>query len=151
MVDRNPDPLLLDNQLCFPLYAASRLITRLYHPLLEKLDITYPQYLILLVLWEEEGQTIHSIGKKLLLETNTLTPLLKRMESKGIIKRTRSQEDERKVVISLTSAGRKKREEAACIPIELMKSISETYPVENMVSLREEVRRFLSALEGSET
>lgn len=111
-----PEDLWLGNQICFPLYATSRLVTQLYTPLLEELDITYPQYLVLLVLWQEDNKTVSDISELLLLESNTLTPLLKRMESKGLILRKRSEEDERKVLISLTKSGDKLRDKALCIP-----------------------------------
>ena len=93
--------LKLSNQLCFPVYAASRLITREYQPFLDKLGITYPQYLVLLVLWETDGVPVSDISAKLILNTNTLTPLLKRMESMDIISRKRSEVDETKVIINL--------------------------------------------------
>ena len=114
------EQLKLSNQLCFPIYAASRLITREYQPHLEKLGITYPQYLVLMVLWETDGITVHDISTKLILNTNTLTPLLKRMASMDIITRKRSDADERKVVISLTGKGKEMRVNAARLPEELM-------------------------------
>jgi len=142
----NEEILKLDNQLCFPLYASSRLVTRMYQPLLEKLDITYPQYLILLVLWEKDEVTIKEIGRKLLLETNTLTPLLKRMESKGFLQRVRSKEDERKVFIKLTDFGRSRKKEALCIPEQLLKGISEKYSVDKIISLRNDLQELISLL-----
>lgn len=114
------EQLKLSNQVCFPVYAASRLITREYQPHLEKLGITYPQYLVLMVLWEQDGITVNDIAEKLILNTNTVTPLLKRMEVMGIITRQRSEKDERKVLISLTEKGQKMREEAAAIPLQLV-------------------------------
>ncbi|MCK7536615.1 MAG: MarR family transcriptional regulator [Marinilabiliales bacterium] len=101
------EQLKLANQLCFPLYAASRLITRSYQPYLDELGITYPQYLVLLVLWEHDGLTVNEISKKLILNTNTTTPLLKRLEAMGIVTRHRSGDDERKVEVTLTARGRK--------------------------------------------
>lgn len=97
--------LKLGNQLCFPIYALSRMITKTYRPYLDKLGITYPQYLVLMVLWEKNELTVKEISLLLYLESNTLTPLLKRMEKNGIIKRERSQEDERSVIITLTAKG----------------------------------------------
>ncbi|MDA3811047.1 MAG: MarR family transcriptional regulator [Spirochaetaceae bacterium] len=138
--------LKLENQLCFPLYASSRLVTRMYQPLLEKLDITYTQYLILLVLWEKNGLTIKEIGGKLLLETNTLTPLLKRMENKGILIRERSKADERKVYIHLTELGISKKKEALCIPGELFQNISKSFPIEKVIQLREDLNELISLL-----
>jgi MarR family transcriptional regulator, organic hydroperoxide resistance regulator len=140
------DMMKLENQVCFPLYAASRLVTRMYQPLLEKLDITYPQYLILLVLWEKDAIPVKEIGEKLLLETNTLTPLLKRMEAKGILSRVRSEEDERKVVITLTESGKVMKEEALCIPGELLNGMPESYSVEKLIQLREDLKELIFLL-----
>ena len=99
-MEENNHQLKLENQICFPLYSVSRLLIQQYKPLLDELDITYPQYLVLLVLWEKNEIPVKDISEKLLLETNTLTPLLKRMETKGFIKRNRSTTDERMVIIS---------------------------------------------------
>lgn len=120
------EKLKLENQLCFPLYAASRLITRAYQPLLEELGLTYPQYLVLMVLWESDGLTVNKIADKLVLNTNTLTPLLKRMEENGLLSRQRSSEDERKVIITLTTAGDKLRHEAASIPEKLIEGFTDS-------------------------
>ncbi len=117
--------LYLENQLCFPLYAASRLTTKLYAPFLKELDITYPQYLVMLVLWQYEEQTVKEIGEKLLLESNTLTPLLKRLEKKEIIKRKRSKKDERTVIIELTSKGEQLKKKANTIPERILKSFTD--------------------------
>lgn len=95
----------LDNQLCFRLYTASRLITQAYHPLLSEHGITYPQYLVLLVLWEKDAQPVNDIAKRLMLETNTVTPLLKRMESEGFLTRTRGTDDARQIIVKLTQKG----------------------------------------------
>lgn len=113
------EQLKLENQLCFPVYAASRLITREYQPHLDKLGITYPQYLVLMLLWENDGMPVNDIAKKLILKTNTITPLLKRMEEQGILIRERSTEDERKVIVKLTDAGNELQEKAAYIPQQL--------------------------------
>ena len=113
------EQLKLGNQLCFPVYAASRLITREYQPFLDRLGITYPQYLVLMILWENDGLPVNDIAKKLILNTNTITPLLKRMEKDGMIRRKRSGEDERKVIVQLTGKGRALQEEAAQIPEQL--------------------------------
>jgi len=138
--------LKLDSQLCFPLYAASRMVTKLYQPLLEKLDITYPQYLILLVLWENDELSVNEIGKKLMLETNTLTPLLKRMESKGIVKRKRSKSDERRVIVSLTDKGNSLKQQALCIPLEILSGMSEQFPIAKINRLREDLNKLLEVL-----
>ncbi|WP_268035380.1 MarR family winged helix-turn-helix transcriptional regulator [Algoriphagus sp. PAP.12] len=117
--------LYLENQLCFPLYAASRLTTKIYTPFLNELDITYPQYLVLMILWQHPEQTVNEIGKKLLLESNTLTPLLKRMEQKDLIQRTRSKNDERSVVVTLTEKGFSMRSQALSIPQKIAKSFQD--------------------------
>jgi len=96
----------LDNQLCFRLYTASRLITQVYHPLLALHGLTYPQYLVLLVLWEKDKQPVNDIAKRLLLETNTVTPLLQRMEKEGILTRTKGETDARQMIVSLTREGK---------------------------------------------
>ncbi|WP_068777049.1 MarR family winged helix-turn-helix transcriptional regulator [Paenibacillus sp. FJAT-26967] len=110
----------LENQLCFALYACSREITRMYTPLLDELGVTYPQYLVLLVLWEEGEATVKELGERLFLDSGTLTPMLKRMEASGILTRTRSSLDERSVVIQLTDQGRKLEKRGACIPDQLL-------------------------------
>lgn len=110
------EQLKLHNQICFPLYALSKEITRQYTPFLNALDLTYPQYLVMLVLWEQDSQTVNQIGAKLHLDSGTLTPLLKRLQTKNLIVRQRSQSDERSVLISLTQAGRELQHTAAHIP-----------------------------------
>ena len=113
----SPDQaLLLDNQLCFALYSASLAMTKLYKPLLDELGITYPQYLVLLVLWEADGPTVSELGQRLSLDSGTLTPLLKRLEAAGLISRLRNPSDERRVHIQLTAAGRKLKTKAARVP-----------------------------------
>ena len=102
--------------LCLSLYAASRAMTRVYQPLLDALDLTYPQYVVLLSLWAEDDQPVGAIGRRLMLETNTLTPLLKRMEAAGLLRRTRSARDERQVIVSLTEVGREMEARAAHVP-----------------------------------
>lgn len=118
------EQLLLGNQLCFPLYAAARLTNQLYHPHLSPLGITYPQYLVLLVLWEQDAQAVTDIGKRLLLDTNTLSPLLKKLQQKGLVERKRSTHDERQVVIQLTEAGWQMREQVANIPHLMLNKIA---------------------------
>jgi MarR family transcriptional regulator, organic hydroperoxide resistance regulator len=108
--------LLLDNQLCFALYSTSLAMTKLYKPLLDELGLTYPQYLTMLVLWEQDGLTVSELGQRLYLDSGTLTPLLKRLEVSGLISRIRAVEDERRVHITLTAAGRKLKAQAAKIP-----------------------------------
>ena len=106
----------LDNQLCFALYSASLAMTKLYKPLLAGLGLTYPQYLVMLVLWESDGLMVSQLGERLSLDSGTLTPLLKRMEASGSIVRIRALDDERRVHITLTAAGRKLKTRAAAIP-----------------------------------
>lgn len=108
--------LKLENQLCFRLYSASRLVTQAYRPLLEPLGLTYPQYLVLLVLWEHDRQTVGEIGERLLLESNTLTPLLQRMEREGLIVRTKGTSDTRQTVVELTPHGKRLERKAVDIP-----------------------------------
>lgn len=117
-MDRN-DLLRLDSQLCFAIYACSRSLTRLYRPLLSRLGITYPQYLVLLVLWENNPQSVTQLGDRLFLDSGTLTPLLKRMEGIGLVERIRSREDERKVLIRLTEKGEALKEKAFEVPEKL--------------------------------
>ena len=107
---------LLDNQLCFALYSTSLAMTRVYKPLLDDIGLTYPQYLAMLVLWEKDGLMVSALGERLYLDSGTLTPLLKRLESSGLIARVRDVEDERRVCITLTAAGRKLKGKAAKIP-----------------------------------
>ncbi|MDP3650197.1 MAG: MarR family transcriptional regulator [Rhodoferax sp.] len=112
-----PNPAqLLDNQLCFSLYAASLAMTKLYKPLLDALNLTYPQYLVLLVLWETDGPSVSALGERLSLDSGTLTPLLKRMEAAGWLSRQRSSEDERRVHVFLSPAGQQLQAQAAHIP-----------------------------------
>lgn len=108
--------LLLDNQLCFALYSTSLAMTKLYKPLLAALDLTYPQYLVMLVLWESDALTVSALGERLYLDSGTLTSLLKRMEQSGLLARVRSAQDERRVEVSLTDAGRKLKSRAAALP-----------------------------------
>ena len=106
----------LDNQLCFRLYSASRLITQAYHPLLGEYGLTYPQYLVLMVLWEKDAQPVNDIAKRLLLETNTVTPLLKRMEAEGILTRTKGEKDARQMIVKLTKKGRELQNKLTDVP-----------------------------------
>jgi DNA-binding MarR family transcriptional regulator len=141
------EQLRLDNQLCFPVYAASRLIIREYQPLLDKLGITYPQYLVLMVLWETDKITVNEISQKLILNNNTITPLLKRMEQQGIIKRQRSESDERKVNIELSKKGKQMKTEAARIPEKLAASlISETLKIEELIDLKNKLDSLIKFL-----
>lgn len=136
--------LRLEDQLCFALYTASRVMTSAYQPLLSALDITYPQYLALLVLWEQDGVKVSAIGERLLLDSATLTPLLKRLEARGLITRVRSSEDERVVEIFLTDAGRKLKKKAAELPKEIL--CKARLSIEELVSLRGKLQALTKAL-----
>jgi DNA-binding MarR family transcriptional regulator len=144
--------LFLQNQICFPFYAISRLTIKLYEPLLNELGITYTQYLVLLVLWQEDQLTVNEIGSRLFLESNTLTPLLKRLEQKALLSRVRSQEDERKVVISLTEKGQALKLEAVKIPGKILENFSgEAFSMEEAVQLQQHLFRMLEALDQKST
>ena len=143
------DILKLENQVCFPIYAASRLVTRLYQPYFDKLDITYPQYLVFLLLWEKDNRNVSDISHCLYLESSTLTPLLKRMEAKGYIKRSRSAQDERSVLIQLTAKGKKLEEKASAIPTQIVgKMQTEEISVEEILKMKDtlqKITRLISA------
>jgi DNA-binding MarR family transcriptional regulator len=140
-----PNPLLqLENQLCFPLYAVSRLFTKAYQPLLQEMDLTYPQYLVLLVLWEHEELSVKGLGEKLLLDSGTLTPLLKRLEQRGLVSRRRDAQDERSVLIGLLPAGRALQEKACCIP-EALAARLQLSP-EEFIALRTQLNHLLTQL-----
>jgi DNA-binding MarR family transcriptional regulator len=113
---RKNDSLLLDNQVCFPLYSAANAMIRAYRPVLNAIDLTYPQYLVMLVLWQHRRLSVTEVGEKLRLDSGTLTPLLKRLEAKELVSRNRSSEDERVRIISLTERGLALRKEAQTIP-----------------------------------
>ena len=118
------EQLKLNNQLCFRLYTASRLITQAYHPLLQEIGLTYPQYLVMMVLWEQDAQPVNDIAKKLYLETNTVTPLLKRMEAEGLISRIKGEADARQVIVRLTPRGRSLENRADCIPFKMGNAVA---------------------------
>jgi len=128
------EALRLDNQLCFALYAASGLVTRAYRPLLEPLGLTYPQYLVMMALWERAPRTVKDLGQALDLDSGTLTPLLKRLETAGFVTRRRDAEDERRVQIELTAAGEALRERAAEVPAALACQLH--LPLDEIVGLR---------------
>lgn len=136
--------LSLDEQLCFAVYTASRALTRAYGPLLEPLGVTYPQYLTLLVLWEEDGASVKRLGERLALDSGTLTPLLKRLEQQGLVERRRSAEDERVVHVHLTSKGRALETKARTVPGALARcagfSIEDPRDLARVRKLREELR-----------
>ena len=130
--------LLLDNQLCFALYSASLAMTKLYKPLLDDLGLTYPQYLAMLVLWERDGLMVSELGERLSLDSGTLTPLLKRLEAAGLIARIRDVADERRVHVTLTSAGRRLKARAAKVPGCILRASQ--CPVPELISLTRQVR-----------
>ncbi|MFZ4860839.1 MarR family winged helix-turn-helix transcriptional regulator [Sphingobacterium sp. Mn56C] len=136
------DELKLMNQICFPIYKFSKEITNQYRPLLETLDLTYPQYLVMMVLWEEAVQTVSQLGEKLALDSGTLTPLLKRMEQKDYVKRTRSAADERVVVISLTEGGQKLKEKALGLREKLIDNLHVN--VEELMELKTLIDKILN-------
>ncbi|HWZ36877.1 MAG TPA: MarR family transcriptional regulator [Bradyrhizobium sp.] len=134
--------LRLDNQICFAVYSAAHAFTRFYKPLLDRLGLTYPQYLVMLTLWERDGVPLKDIGERLFLDSGTLTPLLKRLEAAQLIKRTRSTEDERQVLIALTPQGLALKERARAVPSSLLSasacSVAELSAMKNeIVALRD--------------
>ncbi|MBP6545569.1 MAG: MarR family transcriptional regulator [Phenylobacterium sp.] len=142
------EQLRLDNQLCFALYAASGLVTRAYRPLLEPLGLTYPQYLAMMALWETAPRTVSDLGEALGLDSGTLTPLLKRMEGAGLVKRTRDKADERRVQITLTDAGRALQVKAAGVPLALACALD--LPGEEIVALRTALQDLARRMRGTE-
>lgn len=139
--------LLLDNQLCFPIYSVSRLITKAYKPHLDDLGLTYPQYLVLMVLWENDGLSVNKISEKLLLNTNTLSPLLKRMEKMQLLQRNRSSEDERSVIVQLTSNGTKLKSKAGPIPERLFTELlSDNIQMDDMLQLKDTLCELIKVL-----
>jgi MarR family transcriptional regulator, organic hydroperoxide resistance regulator len=139
--------LSLDRQLCFALYSASRAMTAAYRPILTELNLTYPQYLVLLVLWEEDRVTVGRLGERLQLDSGTLSPLLKRLEANGFIRRERSTTDERLVEVTLTPSGRRLERKAQCIPEQLLGSAGMTD--RQAADLRDAVRHLTDALNAS--
>ena len=136
------DHLKLDKQLCFPLYAASNLLAKVYRPSLELLGLTYSQYLVMLVLWERDSVSVGDLGHCLYLDSGTLTPLLKRMENSGFINRRRDSNDERRVLVSLTTKGSEIKDLAVNIP----KKLSDQLNISNIGELRSEIQSLVQAL-----
>ncbi|UTW50068.1 MarR family transcriptional regulator [Bacterioplanoides sp. SCSIO 12839] len=153
MVLKKYPQLHLDNQVCFAVYSLQRRITQAYQPLLKPLGLTYPQYLVMLVLWqtlEEEAESsawspvsVTQLCQKLMLDTGTVTPLLKRMEHNGLLTRSRSQEDERVVLVSLTESGKQLREKAADIPVQM--ACRSGFDVHEALGLRDKIRSWLNS------
>ena len=123
MEDKKYDALKIENQLCFPLYACAKETIRLYKPYLDDLDLTYTQYITMMVLWEKKRLTVKELGKALYLDSGTLTPLLKKLEAKGLLVRERSKEDERNLFITLTETGEELKDQALHVPAELAKCV----------------------------
>jgi MarR family transcriptional regulator, organic hydroperoxide resistance regulator len=138
------EALLLDNQLCFALYSASLAMTKLYKPLLDELGLTYPQYLVMLVLWEGDGLMVSELGQRLSLDSGTLTPLLKRLESAGLVSRMRDAADERRVHVHLTAAGRRLKARAAKVPACMLQASQCSLP--ELRQLTEQVRTLRARL-----
>jgi len=129
--------LKLENQICFAVYSTAHAFNRIYKPLLERLGLTYPQYLVMLVLWERDDVPLKDIGAQLFLDSGTLTPLLKRLEAAGLVRRTRSEDDERQVLIALTPQGQGLREKAKSVPQGVL--AASTCSVDELVSLKDEL------------
>jgi MarR family transcriptional regulator, organic hydroperoxide resistance regulator len=141
-------PLLLGNQLCFAIYSTAHAFNRVYKPLLKRFGLTYPQYLVMLVLWERDDLPVKDIGERLFLDSGTLTPLLKRLEAAELIKRTRGTEDERQVLIALTSRGQALREKARAVPHAILAasacSLTELSAMKNeLIALRDRLNAAL--------
>ena len=138
---------LLDDQLCFALYAAQRAVTAAYRPVLEELGLTYPQYLVMLVLWERGETTVKELGAALRLDYGTVSPLLKRLESAGVVRRERAAHDERSVLVACTGRGEELRERAACVPGALLTATG--LGTEEVARLREELWRLTERAHGA--
>lgn len=141
---------LLDQSLCFAVYSAGLAFNRLYKPILDPLGLTYPQYLVMMALWEKDGQGVGELGDLLFLESNTLTPLIKRLEAAGLVKRARDTEDERQVRVSLTANGRDLLKQASCVPMQVLEasgmSIEQAVRLRNSVAgLRDNLRAAVDA------
>jgi DNA-binding MarR family transcriptional regulator len=139
--------LRLDNQLCFAIYSASLAMTRLYKPLLDQLELTYPQYLVMLVLWEQDGLMVSELGQRLSLDSGTLTPLLKRLEASGYVSRIRDVQDERRVHITLTAAGRRLKARAAKVPACLLEASQ--CSLGELVSLTQQVQQLRDRIQAA--
>lgn len=143
-LEKVDDPLCLENQLCFSLYAAAHAIKKAYRPLLEELGLTYPQYLILIVLWKTDGLKVSDIGQRLNLDSGTLTPVLKRLETSGFVRRTRRLQDEREVEIGLTAPGRALRDQAIGVRREIVHQLKMSEP--EIAALRSDLNALIATL-----
>jgi DNA-binding MarR family transcriptional regulator len=141
------EQLKLNNQICFPLYTVSRLITKAYKPYLSEMGLTYTQYLVLMVLWENDNLSVNQISKKLLLETNTLSPVLQRMEKMDLLQRARSSEDERCVFIQLTDKGSKLKHKAASLPTKLLDILlTEEVDLSEIIQLKDMLNEWINII-----
>ncbi len=151
MIDKQTfDPLLLENQLCFPLYACARKIVAAYNPFLKELGLTYPQYITMMVLWENNKVAMRDLGKRLYLDSGTLTPVLKKLEAMGYLKRYRNPEDERILMVSITDEGKALQQEAENIPYQmgcLVNQKGELFSGEEVCTLKEQLYQIIHTLE----
>jgi DNA-binding MarR family transcriptional regulator len=143
----NPEELTLDEALCFALYSASRALTGFYRPFLDELGITYPQYLVLLALWERDGVPVGALAERVRLDYGTLSPLLKRLQTAGLIRRERREDDERSVTVSLTEAGRALHDRADCIPEEVVAATG--LDAQSFEALRDTLQRLTAAVSAA--
>ncbi|WP_235293858.1 MarR family winged helix-turn-helix transcriptional regulator [Portibacter lacus] len=143
--------LKLSDQICFPIYSVSRLLTKAYKPYLDAMGVTYPQYLVLMVLWEENNLPVKQITEKLLLNTNTVSPLLKRMEKLALIQRQRCPNDERSVIVQLTEKGALLKNKAQCIPENLLKIlVTENINLEEVLQLKGLLNQWIEILKEND-
>lgn len=147
-MQENFDNLKLENQLCFPLYACAKEIVRRYNPLLETLDLTYTQYIVMMVMWDKKQMNVKQLGEKLFLDSGTLTPVLKKLESKGYISRTRNEKDERNLIITIEEKGIKLKQKAKNIPEEVGKCVNLTQ--EEAISLYKILYKILDTFKEGE-
>ncbi|MBF4591025.1 MarR family winged helix-turn-helix transcriptional regulator [Curtobacterium sp. VKM Ac-1395] len=145
MASTELDPLTLDRQLCFALAATSRSVIGLYRDLLDPLGLTHPQYLVMLALWEQDPRSVRAIADELRLDSATLSPLLKRLEAAGYLRRTRSAADERQLEVSLTTAGRALRERARAVPVAVADRLG--WPVARLEALKDELTALLDVVD----
>lgn len=141
----NYDTLKIENQLCFPLYACSREVIKQYKPFLDKLDLTYTQYITMMILWDKKQINVKELGKSLYLDSGTLTPLLKKLEAKGLITRQRSKEDERNLIVTITEAGEQLKKDAVCVPEQISQCVKLTE--EEFTTLYKLLYRLLDTIE----
>ena len=141
----NPNTPKLGNQICFPLYVIAKEITGMYRPYLDELDLTYSQYLVMMVLWENDGLTVNQIGEKLYLDSGTLTPLLKRLEVKSLLQKKKKKEDERVVEVSLTEQGKNLQMKACAIPGKMVEKLN--ISADDLAELKTTVDKILNKIE----